>query len=158
MVSKKSADQTYAYAIVEAALADSVGIAKSDLPAFRAKLRHLRNIGVPKIAKPGRGTRIAYSKRNVTELRLALALESVGNTPRNAAKLAMLAAQEISLARAPHLFLIVHPNHGIRVAVWGDQGTELAHNIHSTTVCAVINVDDIVNSVDLWLAKHDESA
>jgi hypothetical protein len=55
--------------------------------AFKAKVRHLRNINVPSLPKTGTGPPIAYSFEHALEIYLALLLESVGVAPRVIARL-----------------------------------------------------------------------
>ena len=69
------------YKHVEVALAEVIGIGPNDMPAFRARLRHLRNIGVPRLPNPGSGQPIAYTRQQALEL-LALELETVGQAPK----------------------------------------------------------------------------
>jgi hypothetical protein len=53
--------------------------------AFRARLRHLRNIGVPHLPKPGSGVQILYSRRQALEMLIAVELEKLGQAPKNIA-------------------------------------------------------------------------
>jgi hypothetical protein len=66
---------------VEAALAQVMNVKPQDLGAFRARLRHLRNIGLPRLPKIGSGKAIDYSTRHALEMLLALELEDAGQTP-----------------------------------------------------------------------------
>jgi hypothetical protein len=76
------------YKHIESALADVMSITSKDMGAFRARLRHLRNIGVPPLPNPGSGRRINYSRRRALELLIALQLEGLGQAPKNVALLA----------------------------------------------------------------------
>jgi hypothetical protein len=98
---------------VENALVRLFAVDDSCLGAFKARMRHLRNLGVPNIAKPGSGERVEYTREGVVGLALALELERLGRPPREAAWLAMAWASdpEVILAatsRAP-LYLIILP-------------------------------------------------
>jgi hypothetical protein len=74
------------YRHVEAALAAVLQIDWKCMGAFRARLRHLRNIGLPhRLPKPGSGQQIAYSESQALEMLLALALEELGQAPKTAA-------------------------------------------------------------------------
>jgi hypothetical protein len=85
--------EAFQYGQTEAALADLMGQnTKEARKAFRARLRHMRNIGVPCIPKIGSGRRIAYTKAMILEMLLTLRLERAGFPPRVAA----LAAPKIS--------------------------------------------------------------
>lgn len=76
------------YKHIESALADVMKIKPKDMGAFRARLRHLRNIGVPQLPNPGSGQPIDYSRRHALELFVALELEKVGQAPKQVALLA----------------------------------------------------------------------
>ena len=76
------------YKRVEAALADALEVKPDGMGAFRARLRHLRNLGLPKLPTPGSGQRIGYSEDNAFVMLLALELEDVGLAPRSAATIA----------------------------------------------------------------------
>ena len=76
------------YKHVEVALAGVCKVTPRDMGAFRARLRHLRNIGLPQLPKPGSGQHIRYGERQALEMLLALEIEKVGHSPRNAALLA----------------------------------------------------------------------
>ena len=76
------------YKHIEAALAEVMNVKPKDMGAFRARLRHLRNIGVPRLPNPGSGQPIGYSRRQALELLIALELEKVGQAPKKVALLA----------------------------------------------------------------------
>jgi hypothetical protein len=73
------------YKEVESALAQVMNVRPKDIGAFRGRLRHLRNIGLPSLPKIGSGKAIDYSPRQALEMLLALELEDAGQTPSNAA-------------------------------------------------------------------------
>lgn len=83
MVEKCDGDLRYKH--VEAALADLVGVRPADIPAFRGRLRHLRNIGLPRLPTPGSGKHIPYSRRQALEMLIAIELENAGHKPNCAA-------------------------------------------------------------------------
>jgi hypothetical protein len=76
------AEMELRYGAVERALAGILGVPADQARAFRARLRHLRNIGVPELPKPGTGQPIAYTFEHALELLVALRLESIGTAPR----------------------------------------------------------------------------
>jgi hypothetical protein len=76
------------YRDLETALGEMLGIKRDAMGAFRAKLRHLRNIGLAHWPKPGSGQQIDYSKRQALEILVALKLGDLGQAPKNAAILA----------------------------------------------------------------------
>jgi hypothetical protein len=69
-------------------LAEVAGVEAKNMGALRARLRHLRNIGLPRLPQTGSGQPIAYSRRQVLEMMIALELEKVGHAPKSAALLA----------------------------------------------------------------------
>ena len=75
------------YKLVEVALAATLEVPTNRMGAFRARLRHLKNLGLP-ADKPGSGKQIAYSRRQVLELLIALEIENLGVAPKRAAMLA----------------------------------------------------------------------
>ena len=56
--------------------------------AFRARLRHLRNIGLPRLPSPGSGRPIDYSRQQALAMLIAVELEKVGQSPKQAARVA----------------------------------------------------------------------
>ncbi len=76
------------YKNVEAALAEVMHVKPTGMGAFRGRLRHLRNIGLPRLPKSGSGRSIDYSPRHALEMLLALELENAGQTAQKAALVA----------------------------------------------------------------------
>jgi hypothetical protein len=76
------------YKHIEAALAEVLEVRPKGLGAFRARLRHLRNLGLPRLPKPGSGQHIIYTRRQALEMLVAAELEKVGQTPKSVAILA----------------------------------------------------------------------
>jgi hypothetical protein len=74
------------YRCLEAALADVMNVKPKGMGAFRAKLRHLRNLGLPRLPSPGSGQAINYTRRQALELVFAMELEKFGQVPRMAAE------------------------------------------------------------------------
>jgi hypothetical protein len=151
---------SYKYRIVEEALARTLGVQGEDLPAFRAKLRHLRNLGVPPIDKPGSGRQIAYQQSDVCRMLVALELEILGFTPKTAAAgtrggmtawlpAAVKAAEEgrpFYLQSSPRFALRQDLSHGLR---WSSKPTPLedAHRLIS------IDIATSIRALDDWLTK-----
>lgn len=86
----------YRYRHIETALARVFNVMPEGMGAFRARLRHLRNIGVPELPKPGSGEQINYTRENAIEILLALELEALGVSPRHAAAHAKLHTEQAS--------------------------------------------------------------
>jgi hypothetical protein len=76
------------YKEIETSLAEIMRVESKDMGAFRGRLRHLRNIGLPRLPKSGSGRAIDYTPRHALEMLLALRLENAGQTPANAALVA----------------------------------------------------------------------
>ncbi len=76
-----------------------MNIKPKDMGAFRARLRHLRNIGVPRLPNPGSGQPIDYSRRQALELLIALELEKSGQAPKKVAVTTETILQTKELAR-----------------------------------------------------------
>jgi hypothetical protein len=76
------------YKEVESALAEVMHIGPKGMGAFRGRLRHLRNIGLPRLPKIGSGRAIDYSSDQALEMLLALKLKDAGQTASNAALVA----------------------------------------------------------------------
>jgi hypothetical protein len=75
----------YRYRHIEKALATVFNVTEPQLGAFRARLRHLRNLGVPRTDKVGSGNSISYSRDNALELLFTLEMEALNVPPRTAA-------------------------------------------------------------------------
>lgn len=73
------------YQHIERALMRHYDVKFPDQKAFKARLRHFRNLGVPCVEKVGKGTQITYTRRNLWEILLALELNKLGVAPATAA-------------------------------------------------------------------------
>jgi hypothetical protein len=71
----------YQYGQIEYALARACNIEGKEFGAFRAKLRHLRSLGVPKVEKVGSGSRARFSLSDAIVMRIALELSMLGVKP-----------------------------------------------------------------------------
>jgi hypothetical protein len=69
------------YRDLEAALASAEGVADAEMPAFRAELRHFRNLGVPNVPRVGTGTQLSYTWEHLCQAWLAIELHKDGNAP-----------------------------------------------------------------------------
>jgi hypothetical protein len=74
----KSAPDTIGYGEFEAILAELHGIPEDERKAIRARLRVMRDAGIPSVAKPGKGARVSYRFEDLWEAHLALRLEQFG--------------------------------------------------------------------------------
>jgi hypothetical protein len=69
------------YQQFEATLAKLHKVAAADMPAFYARLRQLRNAGIPKVTNPGKGQRRLFTALDLWETHLAIALIEGGLPP-----------------------------------------------------------------------------
>jgi hypothetical protein len=83
MIEKTDVELRYKH--VEAALADIAGVQAKDVGSFRGRLRHLRNIGLPRLPASGSGKHITYSRRQALEMMIAIELENIGHIAHRAA-------------------------------------------------------------------------
>jgi hypothetical protein len=72
--------RNFTYAEVESAMATALEMLPNKRPAFAARLRHLRNLGLPK-TRPGSGQRVSYSRADAEQMFFALLLEGLGCSP-----------------------------------------------------------------------------
>lgn len=98
------------YSQVERALADALAIAPGAMGAFRARLQHLRNLGVPAVERPGYGRAVEYRRTHVIQMLVALELVQM---PRIAAPFALDIVRRCG----------VYPADGTYIAIIGQQGT-----------------------------------
>src|SRR5690348_16941178 len=94
--------QMYGYAEIEKVLAAELQIDPGERPAFAARLRLLRKLGIPE-TKPGSGKRISYAVGDAEQMLVALLLESMACSPRSAAR----AAEAYKKHRAARTDLLV---------------------------------------------------
>jgi hypothetical protein len=73
---------TYRYGQIESALIGVCSVPPEGVGAFRARLRHLRSLGIPKIEKVGSGAWAQFSFADAVTMRLALELSNLGVKPR----------------------------------------------------------------------------
>jgi hypothetical protein len=97
------------YGQFEKALVELFSIRESNLGAFRARLRHLRNLGVPKIPKRGSGNTAIYKTEDILATFVALALQTLGSTPMTSAEIAKFAVEYFGKLRSQDedIFLVV---------------------------------------------------
>jgi hypothetical protein len=68
-------------------------IGEANLSAFRARLRHLRSLGIPNIPKHGSGRTAIYRRKDLVVTFVALALQTLGSAPTISAKIATFSAR-----------------------------------------------------------------
>ena len=76
----------YSYADIERVLAElHFQHVDEKLPAFRARLKYLKKLGVPLEEKPGKGRHISYSREHMYKIALALEFCQLGIPPETSA-------------------------------------------------------------------------
>jgi hypothetical protein len=124
---------SYRYKHVELALAENFGVQPEDMPAFRARMVHLRKLGVPKTERPGSGRQIVYERSHAMQILLALEFEFLGFSPKMAAGMSVASVNGLLFAQASEavskgmpLFLRVKPNsiasNDPAAVFWGSPG------------------------------------
>jgi hypothetical protein len=81
---RRGKESTFRYKTLELALAHVFRVEMKDLPAFRARIRHLRNLGIPPVGAPGSGQAVVYTRSDAIRLLIALEMELLGVPPRYA--------------------------------------------------------------------------
>ncbi|HET7085386.1 MAG TPA: MerR family transcriptional regulator [Rhizomicrobium sp.] len=124
-----------------------LGFLTEDVPkplALRARLRHLEELGLINFPKVGSGRRRSYSEEHVLWMALALILEKVGQTPKNAVKIVRFVQSEI------------HPdrplNRPIYLVIAGDQYRfanleEAQKTISELPATSIVNLTKIFSDV-----------
>ena len=81
------------YREFEQALVGMFSVDETQLGAFRARLRHLRKLGVPNVPKRGSGNASSYSQEHLFTTSVALTVETLGYTPTTSVLIAAKAAR-----------------------------------------------------------------
>jgi hypothetical protein len=150
---------TLQYGEVEKAIAEVLFI--TAMKAFRARLRHLRNIGVPALPRPGAGHKIAFSKAMAFEMLVAVMLDRDGYPPRIVAMTVSKIAAELD-SYLPHPDDIANDTYIMIATVEGGliynwiYKKELLRRIENGMApvnCHLINVSQIMHRFDAALEK-----
>ena len=101
----------FRYGQIEQALVDALRIEPGDIGAFRARLRHLRGLGLPNVTRPGSGRTVDYTWQQAFEMLLALELENIGKAPRIAKLVAESIGRMTGTTRAgiANEYIVVEP-------------------------------------------------
>ena len=87
-MSEPSREPELRYKDVEGLLTRIFEVPPGEEGAFRARLRHLRNKGIPKqLPSPGSGAPIGYTRQHLMQMIIGLELSALGIAPRYAADL-----------------------------------------------------------------------
>lgn len=83
------------YREFEQVLVEMFSVDETYLSAFRARLRHLRKLGVPNVPKRGSGNASSYSQGHLFITAIALTVETLGYTPTTSALIAAQAGRQL---------------------------------------------------------------
>ena len=146
----------FRYGGVEAALAEALQIEPESMGAFRARLRHLRNLGVPDLPKIGSGSVAAYSREQALEMLLALELENVGKAPRVAAMAAtsILRTSDHSSASRENVLIAFDRSSSAAYTVLTGRKVFLRWLKSAPRAFAIIDLTACVTVLDAALAKE----
>jgi hypothetical protein len=143
------------YKHLEGALAEVLDIKADKMPAFRARLRHLRNIGLPKLPTPGSGQQIQYTRRQGLEMLIALELEGVGQAPKSAAALALSIVRQSPYGQheGKDYFVAIAPSQkGYTISASPEAMSELMAK--AEPVLSLVNVSACVRKLDDALSRR----
>lgn len=138
----------YSYATFERVLSKIMLVRKADMPAFRARVRHLRNIGVARIPKPGRGQKVVYSEWHAFEMVVALQLSSLGCLPKVAARGAAI-AKRACFSHGSDGYLVADPQEGF-VTI---KAPHVDQMVQKLPACALINFAVVQGYLDRAFAS-----
>jgi hypothetical protein len=100
-----SKEPTLRYKNVEEMLSRIFNVPEEGRGAFRARLRHLRNLGIPEVPKTGSGTQVPFTREQLMEMLIALELSRLGIAPRFVGDIAAQVLRKVreapALAKAP---------------------------------------------------------
>jgi|SRR5581483_1045465 len=97
------------YRQFEEVLVEMFSIDETSLGAFRARLRHLRNLGIPNVPKHGSGNAVNYRREHLFTTSIALALQTLGFPPTDSALVSQHATRQLHwlIREKQEAFLIV---------------------------------------------------
>jgi hypothetical protein len=88
------------YSQFEKILADVFSVNEKNLGAFRARLRHLRNLDMPRVPKRGSGNTVIYKPIDVISAFVALELQALGSSPAISVDLARFAGEHFEKTKS----------------------------------------------------------
>jgi hypothetical protein len=152
------------YKQVEEVLAEIFEIEPDRHKAFRARLRHLRNIGIPAdLPKPGSGAQVDYSRDHVLEMLIALEITSIGIAPRHTTYLTrMLRVGEMFasvLEKDNEFYLIIYQDEDepiFKIDQLNDQGILQSVNGHRRI--SFVKLSSSLRMLDQHFKKLAETA
>ena len=140
--------QTLPHSVVEDVIVQVFDLVDpDDLTNFQARIRHFRNIGVPRnLPQPGSGRRITYTLDQVLQLGFALCLGQYGVMPRVAADIGPALAQTIRMMR------IGNPGDDVYAVLGrGGDGAGLVYTL-------LPNIEQLKQTLEEQFAGHKEDA
>ena len=153
------------YGEVEAILASVHWIYPGEIKAFRAKLRHMRNIGIPEgIGEPGKGKVLRFTKEQVLEMLISLDLQAAGWAPYDTQQIVSKIVKDWKLAgaeEAPDHYAVLSlsiggnalaPKYSVSMCKGFERASALVSQ-NSSRLHTVINVSASARSLDEALGK-----
>jgi hypothetical protein len=147
----------FKYRQVEAALAALFDVDDKRFGAFKARVRHLRNLGIPTIPKAGSGTHAQYSRLNAFEMALTLELQHLGKSPRRSAELAGSWSSEIlrkSVDSSVPLYVVLLPGHNSEtdeISLIAEGSKELLGVAEEVPSIGIVNASQLVHGLERCL-------
>ena len=96
-------DTTFTYQQVEAAILRSYGWTDVARKALGARLRNYANLGLGPAAKPGKGSRVAYTEEDILKWVAALELQILGMAPAESIKFILADWPKFKIAAFPQV-------------------------------------------------------
>lgn len=149
-------------------MAHLLHVKDEEIGAFRARLRHLKDSGVPDVPKVGKGKQIWYTRDDAVRMYVALKMMQYGITPKAAAFLitdlgnslhhpavSAIGAGPVGPSGEDVFYTIGYPA-GVDHYVYSYTRSQLMETINNLpwTALAIINISQCIRSVDEELAKH----
>ena len=138
----------FRYAHAEKALRMLLKITSGEMGAFKARIRHLRKLGVPNLPASGSGRKISYSREDVFMIAVALRLQDLRMPPSVAVKGAHAALSKAERIRTGgSKFLLLMPGNK-----WNEVVVTVVDRITRTTelIEFVAHAALFVNIHSLW--------
>lgn len=140
--------QQFTYPAIEKALAELFEVPAKALPAFRARIRHLRNIGIPDgYRPPGRGKAALLNLWQAKEMGIALRLQELGMAP----SMTYYAAREAA-GEPPGRFMVFVNNTVLQF----DDSKQAGAYATKTGVAIVLNPEAALRGLPDLLTKHSK--
>ena len=146
----------FRYGQIEQALVDALRIEPGDIGAFRARLRHLRGLGLPNVTRPGSGRTVDYTWQQAFEMLLALELENIGKAPRIAKLVAESIGRMTGTTRAgiANEYIVVEPSLAAKYEILtGEEQFRRWLTSSAPRGFSVLNLSACIRALDAALIK-----